>query len=137
MVVLAFVENRFVVVADEPVALTKVKFCKVEEPLTRRLVNVTVPKVAFVAKRFVLEAFVLKKLVVVADEPVALTKVKFCRVEDALARKLLAVIVAVEVRLPPLPVVKNRFVVEAVVEKKLVVVAFVVVEKFAVNVPVT
>ena len=72
-------------------------------------------------------------MVVVALEPVALTKVKFWNVDEALERKLLAVIVAVDVRLPPLPVVKNRFVVEAVVVKKFVVVAFEEVELTAVK----
>ena len=38
------VEKRFVVVAEVPVALTKVKFVKVEEEETKRLVVVAVPK---------------------------------------------------------------------------------------------
>ena len=78
--------------------------------------------------RLVVEAVVAKKLVVVALVPVALTKVKFWRVDEALARILAKVPVPDEVRFPPLPVVKKRFVEEAVVEKREVVVALVVVE---------
>ena len=40
LVVLAVVAKKLVVVADVPVALTKVKFCKVEEPVARRLARV-------------------------------------------------------------------------------------------------
>ena len=70
---------------------------------------------------------VAKKLVVVAWLPVAFTKVRFWRVEDPVARKFAPVMRAEEVKLPPFPVVKNRLVVEAVVENRLVVVAFVIV----------
>ena len=79
-------------------------------------------------KRLVELAVVEKKLVVVALVPVAVTKVKFWKVEEALARMLLKVPVPLTVNVPPVPVVKNRFVEDAVVEKKLVVVAFVEVE---------
>ena len=81
--------------------------------------------VAYDANKLVLDAVVAKKLVVVAFVPVALTKVKFCKVVEALARKLFPVIVAVDVKLPPLTVVKYRFVDDAVPAKKLVVVALV------------
>jgi hypothetical protein len=47
---------------------------------------VMLPKVAVVAKRLVDEAVVLKKLVVVAEVPVALMKVKFCKVEEEVER---------------------------------------------------
>ena len=40
-----------------------------------------------VVKRFVEEAVVAKKLVVVADDPVAFTKVKFWRVVEAVERR--------------------------------------------------
>jgi len=43
-----------------------------------------VPKFIDAAKRFVLDAVVLKKLVVVAEVPVAFVKVKFWRVVEAL-----------------------------------------------------
>ena len=45
-------------------------------------------RVAVEAKRFVDEAVVAKKLVVVAEVPVAFTKVKFWRVLDPVARRL-------------------------------------------------
>ena len=83
---------------------------------------------AEVEKRLVEDAVVLKKFVVVALVPVAFTNVKFWRVEDAVAKMLAKVPSAVEVRFPPLAVVKKRFVELAVVLKKLVVVALVVVE---------
>jgi hypothetical protein len=72
-----------VVVAELPVALKKVKFWKVEEPVRSRLgkvaipVNVRAPPFELVKKRFVEEPVVVKKLVVVAEEPVAAVKVKF------------------------------------------------------------
>ena len=78
--------------------------------------RVTKPKLALVEKRLVDEAVVAKKLVVVAEVPVALTKVKFWRVEEALARMLENVPRPVEVRLPPLATWKKRLVVEAVPE---------------------
>jgi hypothetical protein len=54
---------------------------------------VALPKILFpalstVAKRLVELAVVEKKLVVVAAEPVALMKVKFCSVDEPVARKL-------------------------------------------------
>lgn len=69
------------------------KFCKVDEPLARRLASVARPPVRFpvlrvVAKRFVEEATLEKKLEVVALDPVALMNVKFCSVDDPVARKL-------------------------------------------------
>jgi hypothetical protein len=61
-------------------------------------------------------AVVEKKFVVVALVVVALRAVKFWRVVEELARKLVAVTWPVEVTLPPLAVVKKRLVEEAVVE---------------------
>ena len=52
---------------------------------------VMLPVLSEVEKRLVLEAVVAKKLVVVAEVPVALMKVKFCKVEDPVARKLVVV----------------------------------------------
>jgi hypothetical protein len=110
----AVVVNRLVVVAELPVAFTKVKFWRVVEPVRRRFERVVRPPVAVrvpvkdaaeeivwpfinpdviapavilpvfreVEKRLVLEAVVLKKLVVVAEVPVAFTKVKFWRVVE-------------------------------------------------------
>jgi hypothetical protein len=88
----AVVEKKFVVVAEVPVAFRKVKFWRVVEPVTKRLPKVPEPRVrepklALVLKRLVEEAVVLKKFVVVAEVPVAFTKVKFWRVEEAEAIK--------------------------------------------------
>ena len=73
---------------------------------------------------------------VVAVVPVAFTKVKFWRVEEPLASRVPKVPRPVEVRLPPLAELKKRLVEEAVVEKKLVVVAEVVVLWLAMKPPV-
>ena len=54
---------------------------------------------------FVVLAFVAKKLVVVAEVPVALTKVKFWRVEDPVAKRFTKVPRPEEVMAPPLAVV--------------------------------
>jgi hypothetical protein len=86
------------------------------------------PRLALVLKRLVVEAVVAKKLVVVALVPVAFTKVKFWRVEEALSKRL-APVIELAVRVPTLPEVLNKLVEDAVVEKKLVVVAEVVVER--------
>ncbi len=64
-VVDAVVEKKFVVVALVPVAFTKVKFWRVDEPVTRRFdavkrpVDEMEPKVPVVAKRLVEVAFVV------------------------------------------------------------------------------
>jgi hypothetical protein len=68
----AVVVKLFVVVALVPVAFTKVKFWRVEEPLTRRLAIVespftnSLPVLKVVAKRLVEDAVVANELVVVA-----------------------------------------------------------------------
>src|SRR3989338_9182032 len=124
-------ENRLVVVAEVPVALTKVKFCKVLEALSKRFarvprpVEVKLPPFPVVKNKLVELAVVEKRLVVVAAVPVAFTKVKFCKVLEALSKRFARVPRPVEVKLPPLPVVKNKFVDEAVVDKRFVVVALV------------
>ncbi len=95
-------------------------------------------------KRLVVEAVVAKKLVVVAEVEVELIAVKFCRVVEPVSNRLervvrppVAVIVPVKldaldivcpligpaVRVPMLPVVEKRFVEDAVVLKRDVVVA--------------
>jgi len=116
---LMLVPERLVVEAvpekrAEVVALTAVKFCKVEEPLTSRLAKVAAPDVRLVEKRLVEEAVVEKRLVVVA-----LTAVKFWRVEEPLTRRL------VKTDEPAVRAVAERLVEEAFVAKKLVVVALV------------
>ncbi len=70
----------------------------------------------------------IARFVVVACVVVPLTAVKFWKVDEALARMLANVPVPDEVMLPPLAEVKKKFVVEARVAKKLVVVALVDVE---------
>ena len=59
--------------------------------------------------------------------------VKFCKVEEPVARMLAKVPRPVEVMFPPLAEVKKRLVVDAVVEKRLVVVALDEVELTAVK----
>jgi len=90
--------------------------------------TVRAPKLAAAEKRLVEEAVVEKRLVVVADVPVAFTNVRFCKVVEPLSRRFAKVPSPVEVKWPPFPVVKRRLVLDAVVLKKLVVVALVVVD---------
>ena len=71
----------------------------------------------------VVEAVSVKKLVVVAEVPVALTKVKFCRVEEPVA----SIFAAVRSE------VMKLFVAESVVAKKFVEVDWLVVELTAVK----
>lgn len=91
--------------------------------MAKLAVVVAAESIAAPAKRLVDEAVVEKKFVVVAEVPVAFTKVKFWRVVEPVINRLVKVPRPVEVKLPPEPVVKKRFVELAVVEKKLVVVA--------------
>jgi hypothetical protein len=106
----AVVVKLFVVVALVEVELSAVKFWRVEEPFTRRFASVprplmnVVPKFAAVANIFVELAVEANELVVVADVPVALVKVKLPRI-PALRLKL------VEKRLVELAVVANERVV--------------------------
>ena len=72
--------------------------------------TVSDPRVEVDAKRLVEEAVVVKKLVVVAFVPVALTKVKFCKVVEPVAKMFAAVNSEL---MKPLVAVKD-------VEKKLV-----------------
>jgi len=74
------------------VALVKVNFWRVEEPLAVMLVVEAVTMLAVVAK----------KLVVVAEVPVALVKVTFCKVEEAVTKRLV-VVAWVAVRLAMVP----------------------------------
>jgi hypothetical protein len=111
-------------------------------PVVRDPERVCVPPFAVVKNRLVVEPVVVKKLVVVADVPVALTKrmlVKLALVPKTLFEKKLVVVALVPVpllnvkfwsvdepfnkRFVRLPVVPNMF-----VEKRFVDVAFVVVE---------
>ena len=69
------------------------KFCKVEEPYESKLASVARPPVMFPVlsddeKRFVDEDIVEKKLVDVEFVVVDCRAVKFCSVDDPVARKL-------------------------------------------------
>jgi hypothetical protein len=64
---------------------------------------------------------------------VELTAVKFCKVDDPLTLRLANVPRPVDVKSPPLPVVKKRLVVLAVVANRFVVVALDEVELTAVK----
>jgi len=110
----AVVEKRLVVVAEVEVELIEVKFRSVEEPVRRRLERVERPPVTVrvpvklaaaeivwllmlpevmtpvlreVENKFVLEALVEKKFVVVALVPVAVVKVKDWRVEEPVTKR--------------------------------------------------
>jgi len=72
-------------------------------------------------------------VVEVAFVVVDLNPVKFCSVEEAFTRRLVAVRIPLSISVPPLPLVKNKLVVEPVVVKKVVVVALVDVELSAVK----
>lgn len=95
---LAVVENKLVVVALVPVALMKVKFCKVEEPVTKRFERVESPRVA------------VRVPVKLAAELIVWL---FMRPE----------VIGPAVNVPMFPKVANKLVEEALVEKKDVVVA--------------
>ena len=114
----AVVEKKLVVVALVVVELTAVKFCKVLEPVTKRLVGV----------KLVATRLVVKKLVEVALVVVEFTPVKFCRVDEPLMRRLVKVPRPLLVIFPALRSVAKRLVELAVVPKKLVLVALVEVE---------
>lgn len=118
-----------VVVAFVVVELRPVKFWNVEDPVAKRLervvrplvtFNVPVrlaraeivwplmvpfaisdPVVKFVEKRLVDDAVVAKKFVVVAELPVAFTKVKFWSVDDDVTRTFVVVAKPLIVRPPP------------------------------------
>ena len=96
LVKLPVVAKNEVLVLLVVVEFNPVKFWKVDEPYESKVAPVMLPRVAFpalstVAKRLVEEAVVAKRLVVVAALPVALMKVKFWRVDEPVARKLVVV----------------------------------------------
>ena len=107
---------RLIPFENEEVALDS--DCKPSPEIERPPANVVVPvlntvsdpKVEVEAKRLVELAVVAKKLVVVAEVPVALTKVKFCKVVEPVAKMFAAVNSEL---IKPLVAVKD-------VEKKLV-----------------
>ena len=103
----AVVAKKLVVVADDPVAFTKVKFWRVVLAVASRLTTERLVVLAVMALR--VEAY---NVVVVAFVEVELRKVMFWKVDEAVARRLVKV--AVDAK---------RLVEEAVVAKKEVVVA--------------
>jgi hypothetical protein len=94
----AVVEKRDVVVALVPVALTNVKFWRVEEPVSSRFESVVSP-------------------------PVAVTVPVKLAADDIVWPLIRPEVSVPAVSVPILPDVEKRFVLEAVLEKKLVVVA--------------
>ena len=76
LVVEAFVAKKLVVVALVLVASKRVRVWNVVDPLTKRLVNVPVPPLTMFENKLVVDAFVAKKLVVVAEVPVALVQLR-------------------------------------------------------------
>jgi hypothetical protein len=138
------------VFAPEKVLLSERRVEEADEPpQPTQEPTVRVPMLAAVAARFVEEAVVAKKLVVVAEVPVALRKVKFWRVLEPVRRRFESVVnppvavrvpvklavdeivwplikpevMAPRVEFPAVKVVVKRLVDEAVVAKELVVVA--------------
>lgn len=107
MVEEAVVENILVVVAFVEVELRAVKFWRVEELVITRL-----PKAAAAPRKEVAEivgapiadpaliSLVEWKLVVVAEVPVARTKVKFWRVEELVRRSVVNVVPAEKLLVP-------------------------------------
>ena len=75
-------------VSDE-VTTFEARVVPVSDPAGAEPISVPVKfPVPLVKKRFVVEAVVEKKLVVVALVPVALTKVKFCNVDEPVTKRL-------------------------------------------------
>jgi len=109
------VTARKVVVAWVVVLLMPVKFCRVVEPVWSVFESVESPPVA---TRFVPTE---RAPVVVAFVVVEFEAVKFCRVDEPVTRRLM------NCPVPPIAVAKVRFVVDALVAKRFVDVAFVVV----------
>ena len=96
LVELAVVAKLLVLVLLVVVDCNPVKFWRVDDPYESKLLAVTDPKVEFpafntVAKRLVELAVVVKKLVLVLLVEVLLIAVKFCKVEEPVAKKLVVV----------------------------------------------
>jgi len=130
LVVEALVAKKLVVVALVPVALLKVKFWRVVEARTMRLVVVAPPKMVSpplsVPLPMVEEALDWKPVRIPRDVRDELTtlEARVVPVSDPAGAEPVMLPVRVPVRLP-VPEVKKRLVVEALVAKKFVVVALV------------
>jgi hypothetical protein len=112
-VVEALVAKKLVVVAAELVERSAVKFCKVEEPVTRRLERVVSPPVAVTV-------------------PVKLAALEIVWPFTA-PEVMVPVVMLPKMELPAVSAVAKRLVEEAVVAKRVVEVAFVEVELRAVK----
>ena len=144
LVVLAVVLKRLVEVAEVPVPLVKVKFCKVLEPETKRSPEVLILVVALPPILSSLpESLAPKRLVEVPDVPVKVEREVSPLSTESVPVKEAALeivwlftrpeVIAPKVALPAFKAVAKRLVEEAVVEKKFVVVALVEVEFKAVK----
>jgi hypothetical protein len=128
LVVEELVAKKLVVVAEVPVAVVKVKFCRVVDAVTRRLVVVAPPLMVRPEPRvpppIVEEAEDWKPERIPSEVREELTTLaaKVVPVSDPAGADPVMLPVRLPVRLPT-PEVKKRLVVEAVVAKKLVVVA--------------
>jgi hypothetical protein len=109
------------------------RLAKVPRPFAVKEFEVSVPNIAFVANRFVDDEVPEKKLVVVALVPVALTKVKFWRVEEPVARKFGTVSRPVVFNVPKLPTVEKNDVVVAAVPVPFTKVKFWRVDELVIN----
>src|ERR1019366_844769 len=124
LVVEALVAKKLVVVAEVPVALTKVKFCRVVDDVTKRLVVVAPPLIVSpdpsVPPPMVEEADDWKPKSTPRDVREELTTLEARVVPVRFPAGAEPVMLPVRL---PVAVVKKRLVVEALVAKKLVVVA--------------
>jgi hypothetical protein len=109
-----------VVVALVPVALVKVKFCRVDEPRERMFTNVPVPEEVRLPP-FAEEKYTLVEVELVVVE---FTPVKFWRVVEPVTRRFGTVSRPVEVMAPVKRFVKVPVVAKRLVEVELVVVLF-------------
>jgi hypothetical protein len=111
---------------ERPAVAVRVPVKLAAELMVWPLINPEVmrPVVRLVEKRLVEDAVVAKKFVVVAEVPVAVVKVKFCNVEELVARRSAAVKVPLNVSFEPRAVVYERDVVVALVVVELIPVKF-------------
>jgi hypothetical protein len=117
------------------VELTAVKFCKVDDPLTRRFANVPrpvdvkSPPLPVVKKRLVVEAVVANRFVVVALDEVELTAVKFWRVVEPETVRAPSVPIEVVAVRPTLKLPEVRMVLQRLVDEAWVLVLLVMLLK--------
>src|ERR1035437_8809714 len=123
-------EYRFVEVELVVVLLRPVKFCSVDEPFAWIFVavnfpvKVSLPPLAVVYERFVVDALVAYTLVEVLFVVVELTPVKFCKVVEPVTKRLAVVKRPLELMEPKVPVVAKKLVEVALLEVELSPVKF-------------